>query len=223
LQYELTYARQKTLSIRIDEAGTIHVRAPYGLPRRICDELVQGKSAWILEKQALVQKRRQESDILLEGGRKTLPYLGQDYPVEWVDGTPPFFDMTCFHMPTPSNPEEELKMITALYQSLLLNKIRPIVQNYSSLLGVFPQNLRITRARTRWGSCSGANNLNFSWRLLAAEESVIRYVVIHELAHIREHNHSPRFWRIVGEWCPDYLILRQKLKNLAEKLNRERL
>ena len=223
MQYELIYARQKTLSIRIDEAGGVHVRAPYGLPRRICDELVEGKAAWISEKQALAQKRRQESAAFLDGGRKTLPYLGRDYPVEWVDDPPPFFHGTRFCLPNPSNPAEEKNMIAALYQKLLWDKIRPTVENYASLMGVFPQKIQITKARTRWGSCSGKNSLNFSWRLLAAEEAVIRYVVIHELAHIREHNHSPRFWHIVEEWCPDHALLRQKLKALAEKLNREGL
>lgn len=64
--------------------------------------------------------------------------------------------------------------------------------------------VRITGAKTRWGSCSGRNTLNFSWRLLAAEEDAVRYVVIHELAHTAEHNHSSRFWALVESACPDW-------------------
>ncbi len=221
--YQLTYAKQKTVSIRIDESGSVHVRAPYGLPRRVCDQLVESKAGWILEKQALVQKRLKESSAFFEGGRKTLPYLGCDYPVKRAEFSPPSFNGTHFTLSSPSNSKQEIKEIAALYQTLLEEKIRPMVENYASLMGVFPQKVGITHARTRWGSCSAQNHLNFSWRLLAAEESVIRYVVIHELAHIREHNHSPRFWRIVAEWCPDCMLSRQKLKTLAVKLNIEHL
>lgn len=66
--------------------------------------------------------------------------------------------------------------------------------------------------KTRWGSCSGKGNLNFNWRLLMMPEPIMDYVIVHELAHRREMNHSPRFWKIVGEYIPDYQERRQWLK-----------
>ena len=81
--------------------------------------------------------------------------------------------------------------------------------------------MRITGAKTRWGSCSGRNTLNFSWRLLAAEEDAVRYVVIHELAHTAEHNHSSRFWALVESACPDWRRQRESLRQTGLRLERE--
>ncbi|HPX82802.1 MAG TPA: M48 family metallopeptidase, partial [Syntrophales bacterium] len=78
--------------------------------------------------------------------------------------------------------------------------------------GCRARSVRISEARSRWGSCSAANRLAFSWRLMIAPPAVIDYVVVHELAHLREKNHSPRFWALVGEICPDYRQRRRWLK-----------
>lgn len=71
--------------------------------------------------------------------------------------------------------------------------------------------------KTRWGSCSSKGNLNFNWRLLLMPETIMEYVVVHELAHRREMNHSPRFWQIVAEQLPDYQARRQWLKENGER------
>ena len=86
-------------------------------------------------------------------------------------------------------------------------------------MGLEPKAVKINGARTRWGSCSRAGNLNFSWYLVMAEEATIRYVVVHELAHLIEMNHSPNFWRIVEQVLPNYKSEREKLKLLQKKLS----
>ena len=78
--------------------------------------------------------------------------------------------------------------------------------------------VKVTEARTRWGSCSGQNSLNFSWRLLFAAGKVVDYVVIHELAHTKVHAHSPEFWEIVAEYCPDYESCQRELKSSQASL-----
>ena len=85
---------------------------------------------------------------------------------------------------------------------------------YAKLMGVTPAAVKINGAKTRWGSCSGKNSLNFSWRLMLCEPDAVDYVVVHELAHIREHNHSPRFWAVVAEVLPDYKARRKMLREL---------
>ena len=88
------------------------------------------------------------------------------------------------------------------------------VAYFAHLMGVKPAQVKITGARTRWGSCSGRGNLNFSWRLMLADEREIDYVVVHELAHLREMNHSPRFWAVVEAVMPDY---RERKKSLTAR------
>lgn len=78
------------------------------------------------------------------------------------------------------------------------------VAYYAALMGLTPAGIRITDAQKRFGSCSGQNRLCFSWRLLLYPPAAIDYVVVHELAHIRHHNHSPAFYALVEQYLPDY-------------------
>jgi len=89
---------------------------------------------------------------------------------------------------------------------------------FANLMDVVPARVRVTGAMTRWGSCSSKGSLNFSWRLMLADDDVIDYVVVHELAHLREMNHSRRFWAIVAQVLPDYKTRQQKLKELQRNL-----
>lgn len=81
------------------------------------------------------------------------------------------------------------------------------VKYYSSIMGVEPRQIKINSAQKRYGSCSGNNNLNFSLYLMDKDERFIDYVVIHELAHIRHHNHSKAFYEFVSRFMPDYKVV----------------
>ncbi len=83
---------------------------------------------------------------------------------------------------------------------------------FSSLMGVEPKSIKITSATKRLGSCSAENGICFSYRVMLYSEDIIDYVVIHELAHIKEHNHSKRFYDIVRRYCPDYKDRERRIK-----------
>ena len=86
------------------------------------------------------------------------------------------------------------------------------VRYYANLMGLHPTGLKITSAKTRFGSCSGKNSICFSWRLMDYPEPAIDYVVVHELAHIAHHNHGPQFWALVERYMPDYRQRRAMLR-----------
>ncbi len=86
-------------------------------------------------------------------------------------------------------------------------------------LGVTYGRLTVRRAKTRWGSCSQKGNLNFNWKLMMAPEPVIDYVIIHELTHLREMNHSKKFWNLVAEHCPHWRKHRRWLKDHEAELS----
>jgi len=88
------------------------------------------------------------------------------------------------------------------------------VEHFSKIMGVKPTSIKIGNAKTYWGCCSGKNRLTFPWRLMQASDKVIDYVVVHELAHIKEHNHSKQFWDEVESVLPNYRELVYKLKEL---------
>ena len=90
--------------------------------------------------------------------------------------------------------------------------IPPKVDHYAALLGVLPAGITITSARTRFGSCSAKNTLSFSWRLMDYPEEAIDYVVVHELAHIRYHDHSRAFYDLIASVMPDHAKRRALLR-----------
>ena len=86
------------------------------------------------------------------------------------------------------------------------------VSYFARLMGVSYRNITIREQKTRWGSCSSEKNLNFNWKLILLAPELLDYVVVHELAHRREMNHSKNFWKIVEAELPDYRERRRRLK-----------
>ena len=89
---------------------------------------------------------------------------------------------------------------------------------YAGIMQVTFGTITVRDQKTRWGSCSAKGNLNFNWRLILAPEPVLDYVVIHELAHRKEMNHSERFWNLVETVMPDYRNQRRWLKDHGDRL-----
>ena len=120
------------------------------------------------------------------------------------------FENGCFYVT-----EDKMKVdIVNLYKSLAKQFIPERVAYYSDVMNTAPISVRINSANTRWGSCSADNRLNFTWKLIMAPPEAVDYVVVHELAHTVEHNHSPRFWNIVQNHMPDYQRQKKALREL---------
>lgn len=109
----------------------------------------------------------------------------------------------------PGPTDEERKALIARAKEYLPMR----VDYWSGIMGLTPTGLKITSARTRFGSCSGKNSLCFSWRLMQHPPEAIDYVVVHELAHIRHHDHSPAFYALIERYMPDW---RERMKLLKE-------
>ena len=101
-----------------------------------------------------------------------------------------------------------------------LDEIGPRAQRMGERIGRLPARISMRDTRSRWGSCSRAGNLNFSWRLVMAPDRVLEYVVAHEVAHLRELNHGDRFWALVDELCPDSQQARKWLRANGADLHR---
>ena len=99
-----------------------------------------------------------------------------------------------------------------------LERIRRRLDEYAPRLGVRYGRVAVRDQRSRWGSCSQKGNLNFNWKLIMAPEEALTYVVIHELCHLIEFNHSPRFWRLVEGQMPEYECWKKWLEAHGSKL-----
>ena len=106
----------------------------------------------------------------------------------------------------------KLEALIIVILQLLLILLWGHITDFTKIMNVTYGTVRLSSARTRWGSCSARGNLNFHWKLILMPPEVLDYVVVHELAHRREMNHSPRFWAIVEKVLPDYKERRRWLK-----------
>ena len=115
----------------------------------------------------------------------------------------------------PKKDYEENPALEAEYRKKALEALRARVEYFAELMGVSYGSVKIGAAKTRWGSCSGKGNLNFHWKLILMPPEILDYVVVHELAHRKEMNHSPRFWAQVEKIMPDYRTRRKWLRDFG--------
>ena len=220
INYILIRSKRKTMALYVRN-GIVEVRAPMRTSKKEIDKFVLSKEDWINEKLAQsVERINKRENFALRYG-DMLTYRGSRYPIAAKDGDRMGFDNEKFYIPAGLTSEEIKRCCTEIYKHLAKRTLEARVNNFASIMSVTPTNIKVNSAKTRWGSCSAKKSLNFSWRLIMADDDVIDYVVVHELAHIIELNHSPRFWAIVERIIPDYRNKRAKLKKLQQKLSVE--
>lgn len=218
MEYTLLRSRRKTLAVSIQKDGCVEVRAPYRMPLPAIERFLESKKDWIEEKAGLAKRAAEKRERFRIAPGSTLRLAGREYPVLPGEG-PRLADGRIY---VPDAPFEEWKPeLAAFLKQLAQEEIARRTAWYAAQMGVQPASVRIGRSNTSWGTCSGKNGLNFTWKLIFAEPEVLDYVVVHELAHIREHNHSARFWRVVESVLPDWRERRAKLKPLQQKLAAE--
>ena len=168
MEYNVIYSKRKTVSLKVASESEVVVHAPYGLSRKIIDEIINKHSKWIEKRIAFIKNQ----------------------PLK----TPPTKDEL-----------EELKERT---KAMVL----PLVEAYAHKMGVKYERVSITNAKKVFGSCTSKKHLNFSFRLCLYPKEAIEYVVVHELCHLKEMNHSKKFWSEVEAVLPDYRERRKLLK-----------
>ena len=220
IEYTLTRSKRKTVALYIRKAG-VEVRAPLKMPKRDIDKFVASKENWIKNKLTQVCERQEQRENFTLDYGSTVLYRGKQYPIAAKAGNRVGFDDTAFYMPPELTSEKIKAACVQVYRMLAKRDLTERTLDFAKRMGVTPTAVKINGAKTRWGSCSGKKNINFSWRLIMADDFVIDYVVVHELAHLTEMNHSAKFWAIVEGILPDYKVRQKRLKELQKKLNAE--
>ncbi len=208
--YTLTRSARKTISIIVHSNGQVEVRAPLRLPERAIRAFVESKQSWITSKQAQLARQMHTPKQFVPGER--FLFLGQPYPLEVSDVQRPALRLGSAFLLAQAALPRARQVFERWYRARAADVLAQRVKIYAAQFGLRVQSIRISSARTRWGSCSSKGTLSFTWRLVMAPLDVIDYVVIHELAHLQVHNHSPAFWSQVEAMLPDYRAHRDWLK-----------
>ena len=222
IDYTLTRSKRKTIAIYVRD-GVVDVRAPLRTPKSEIDKFVTSKSDWITKNLTRSKERTEQKRAFTLDYGDTILYLGNEYPIVSKIGSRVGFDdnLKHFYIPPNLNSGQIKFACVQIYRMLAKRDLTGKVLDFAKEMNVMPIAVKINGANSRWGSCSSRKSLNFSWRLIMAGDDVVDYVVVHELSHITEMNHSKRFWAIVENVLPDYRERQSRLKELQKKLNVE--
>lgn len=202
LHYKVIYSKRKTLTITVERDRSIVVKAPEGTSLEKIRQVVESRKLWLFEKTRHAQKYRPlphpPGKELVTG--ESMPYLGRQYRIELVnDGDAIRFEQ---HFIVPRALVDKSAAFRDWFMARAEEKILPRVNLHARNLGVTYKDAKIGNGKYRWGSCTPSDNVILNWRLIKAPMFVIDYVVVHELAHLIEPNHTPRFWNIVKAQTP---------------------
>lgn len=212
LDYKVIYSNRRRLQISVERDKSVVVRAPEGTSTEKIESAIEKKKLWIYEKTRHPQKYQEAKKKREYISGTSILYLGKEYKLDFVDED---FDGVKF------DGRFYISTNAALFAEQFLQEwfveearkiITPKVESYAQTLGVNYNQILISNLKYRWGSCTPKDNLNYNWRLVKAPVSVIDYVIVHELAHLLEPNHTKRFWTIISVQLPHFLKSKDWLK-----------
>ena len=216
--------RSKSASIEIED-DTVKVTVPKNLSDQRIEELIKNRTVWIRQKLKIQTETIRPKDKEYVNG-ETFSYLGRNYRLKCLSGGSGETKLTNGYLTVclakdASGAAVEGCMRQSLqqwYQARALEKLKEKTKRYSAILGVSPQSVGVKEYKARWGSCSSSGNVTYNWRIIMAPHHIVDYIVVHELCHLLEHNHGPKYWKHVQNVVPNYKECREWLKVNGEGL-----
>jgi predicted metal-dependent hydrolase len=204
-------SRRRTIALEITPAVTLIVRAPLRAPSEYIEEIIRQKHSWIVRKFDEMKRRPLSSEHEYTEGEIFL-FLGREYPLQIFQDSNMTIERSDKLIVSSTLLPDIKNHIKRWYREEAHKEIQARCMWFSMKTGDVPTTIKITDARQRWGSCTHKGGLNFSWRLIQAPPDIVDYVVVHELVHISQPDHSRKFWNKVREILPDYERRRKWLR-----------
>lgn len=196
--------RRKKLTITVERDKAVVVHAPATTTEANIAQAVQSKRQWLFDK---VNDSQKYQDLPHAPGKEVVNgesalYLGQEYQVALTDTASGGVEFSGRFLVPAIDQSKRTELLKAWYVARAVQEISSRVVLHSRELGVTVAKVNIVESRFSWGSCTTKDHVNFNWRLIKAPMFVIDYVIVHELAHLLEANHTPSFWNIVRAKVP---------------------
>lgn len=199
-------ARRRTIELTVERDGALVVRAPEGATMSRLEAFIRERRGWLYRK--LAEKQRVQQAVLAKEyvSGEGFPYLGRSYRLLVVDAqdVPLRLDAGRFRLLRSEVPQGRAHFVN-WYTEHGRMWLRRRVGLLAPRFGVEPGQVEVRDLGYRWGSCGRSRTLNFNWATILLPPSIVDYVVVHELAHLREPNHTPGFWGLVERAMPDFL------------------
>lgn len=209
-------ARRRSIGLRIDKRG-LTVSVPLKAPESWLNDVLQDRASWVIAKLDNWQMRKAPEPLWQDG--EVVPFLGEVLTLR-VRGSGLSSCIMQDERPDPvllvyGDEKRIEKQVMLWYRRQAMPFFSARVAHYALLMNVKPLEVKLSTARTRWGSCTSKGVIRLNLQLIKLPQYLIDYVVVHELAHLREMNHSAAFWQVVQSVCPDYEKLRRELKGCS--------
>jgi predicted metal-dependent hydrolase len=210
-------SKRRSIGLHIDDRGLI-VSVPMRSSDKWLQSVLQDKAHWVVEKLEGWQTRQPEAVRWQDGER--VDYLGDLLVLRVAQSlfaTPTLRrgnELWVFVVDGSEATHIE-KAVSLWYRHEAERFFAERIAYYSPLLNVAPRKIKLSSAKTQWGCCTVDGTIHLNVQLIKLPLRLLDYVVVHELAHLRELNHSPAFWNVVGSVCPNYKKLRSELKAVS--------
>ncbi len=221
LDYQIVYSKRKTVSMSVERDASVVVRAPVGMPEEKVCQAVEAKRLWLFEKTNHKQKYTSSKQRKEFVSGETILYLGRNYQLELVDTDLPVVRFDSRFIVSRRNQPHAGRLLRRWYVQRAQERLPRRAAYFADSMGVRFNRILISDLKVRWASCTPAGNLNFNWRVMKAPAMVIDYLIVHELAHLIEPNHTPRFWNVVSIQVPNYDRAKDWLRDNGDALEAE--
>ena len=213
--------RVKSASIDVED-NLVKVTVPKNLSDERIEELIKGRILWIKQKLALqasaiVSKPKEYVD------GEAFAYLGRNYRLKCAKGVEESVKLKSGYLNVTTkngkrNSEHLKAVVEQWYRTKALSRLNDKTRRYSAILKVEPTSINLKDYKAMWGSCSPKGVVSYNWRIILAPHKIVDYIVVHELCHLIEPNHSSKYWKQVMSVIPDYENSKEWLKNNGSSL-----
>ena len=205
--------RRKRAAMRVSDEGILEFFAPPGMPEPEIQRLMTVNLRVIRKMYQEFASRSAPVRFAFTEGEK-FPFAGKTLELKFSGR----LAMICGNelLVPGGTPEEVRARIEKIYRAAAPEVLREKCLFYGGRRGLIPESVGVTAAVTRWGSCSSRKHISFCWKILLLPEELAGYIICHELAHLKELNHSKAFWALTEELCPGARLLRKKLRCISD-------